>query len=65
MALENRQGVCATCDGPIWKYPHPDPAQGDRWAHLNTADWLENPHDPSPVPAAPDDHAGPPEQETS
>lgn len=50
MAMETRDGTCKTCDGKIWRYPHPEPDQfPDKWAHLNRADWIDNPHEAEPV----------------
>jgi hypothetical protein len=49
MSIENRSGICATCDGPIHRYPNPNAGQPDQWAHLNRADVIgPNPHDPTP-----------------
>jgi hypothetical protein len=49
-----RNGTCAVCDGRIRYYP-PGLASGDpyantSWAHLNRADWIDNPHSPQPTP---------------
>lgn len=48
MPIENRNGVCATCGGRIYRYPHPVPGHTDQWAHRNTSDWIDKPHEPTP-----------------
>lgn len=52
-----RSGKCRKCDGPIRYYPRPgvdeDTAEADEavgnWAHMNSADWLDDPHEPDPI----------------
>ena len=48
MPGEDRHGTCQTCDGPIYRYPHPNPEVPDRWVHRRKADWEANPHNPIP-----------------
>lgn len=48
MAFEHRDGTCTTCSGRIYRYPHPHSDHPDVWAHLDRADWIDNPHDPVP-----------------
>jgi hypothetical protein len=48
MAFEHRDGTCTTCAGRIYRYPHPQRDHLDVWAHLDRADWIDNPHDPVP-----------------
>jgi hypothetical protein len=48
--LEKRVGVCATCNGRIYRYPHPTAGEPDRWAHRDTSDWIDNPHEAAPQP---------------
>lgn len=51
MPRPERTGVCGRCHGKIRYYPH---FSGDvdfgSWAHLDRADWIEDPHDPEPIP---------------
>lgn len=48
MPIENRNGVCATCGGPAYRYPHPVAGRPDQWAHRDTSDWIDNPHEVDP-----------------
>lgn len=48
MPIENRHGVCAVCDGPIYRHPSQSDQIRDRWTHRRTADWITNPHEPQP-----------------
>lgn len=48
MAVEDRTGECATCDGRIYRQPNLLPDVPDKWFHRDKADWLDNPHDPTP-----------------
>ncbi|OCB59679.1 hypothetical protein A5722_04705 [Mycobacterium vulneris] len=43
----NRRGECKHCHGQIYRYPLGD--SFGAWSHLDTADWIENPHNPEPV----------------
>lgn len=54
-----KTGTCVTCDGAIHFYPAPVTdeqaiAEGDnpsgQWTHLDTSDWIDNPHDAEPGP---------------
>lgn len=52
MARPVRNGTCKTCGGRIRHYPAEalvDSASTARWAHLDRADWIDNPHDPDPT----------------
>lgn len=45
--------ICKVCDGRIHHYPPPDPiTEGplgvSTWAHLDAADWIDNPHTAEP-----------------
>lgn len=51
VAIESRNGICTTCGGKIHRYPNPNPASTDGWAHLDRADWIDNPHPISPQAA--------------
>ncbi|QEA10804.1 hypothetical protein [Mycobacterium phage Weirdo19] len=62
-----RSGTCKVCEGPVRSYPVPVDDEGatvadndtDRWAHLNPADWMDNPHAPDPQENSTDaDHHG-------
>jgi len=48
MAVEDRTGTCATCDGPIYRQPTGTPRIKPRWFHRRTEDWINSPHDPTP-----------------
>ncbi len=59
MANDQRQrsGTCRVCEGPLRFYPRPpgsaeapiaDNESAGDWAHLNPADWKDNPHAPDP-----------------
>lgn len=48
MAFEHRDGVCSICGGRIHRYPHPQRDHPDVWAHLDSADWIDKPHNPVP-----------------
>lgn len=44
MAFEHRDGTCTICSGRIHRYPHPQRDHPDDWAHLDRADWIDDPH---------------------
>lgn len=52
-----RSSTCQRCDGHIRYYPRPgvdeDTALADEavgnWAHMDRADWVDDPHEPVPV----------------
>ncbi|MCV7208762.1 hypothetical protein [Mycolicibacterium canariasense] len=48
-----RNGTCKVCTGAVRHYPPPAGVDGPgAWAHLNRADWIDNPHDPDPTDEA-------------
>jgi hypothetical protein len=53
VSLPKRNGVCKTCGGRIYHYPPPDPITAGSlgisvWAHVERADWVDNPHAAEP-----------------
>jgi hypothetical protein len=53
MAIEDRTGVCATCDGRIYRRPNMIEGTPDKWFHREKADWIDNPHEPTPKESTP------------
>lgn len=51
MGRPDRNGECKTCGGKIRHYPHVSVA-ARQWAHMDRADWIDNPHDPDPTDAS-------------
>lgn len=62
MAIEDRTGVCATCDGPIYRYPNPNPEMADSWAHRNRVDVFGDKTADPPIP--PNPHEATPKEPT-
>jgi hypothetical protein len=47
VSLPKRNGVCVTCGGRIHRYPASS-GFPEAWAHVNSDDWLDNPHAAEP-----------------
>lgn len=55
VSLPARNGVCETCGGRIHYYPAPGTtttAPGGNWVHLDSNDWVDNPHVAAPKEVA-------------
>ncbi|MCV7230646.1 hypothetical protein [Mycolicibacterium komossense] len=64
MPRPERNGTCEICDGKVRYYPpveqivtadpnavdsFPPNVPAGKWAHLDRADWIDNPHEPAPT----------------